>query len=185
MQHLPPPDPEANAVLFKHPDPTQEDRAGEVRLEHDEETGHPARLIVTTHWRPDDGERKALTNGAMVEVHTIGSPLDPEIPSRQQVPQVGTFVVGVGAPPERGLPGGPRALYDQGHVERALGHLYGQLRGASGSIEWVDGSGIVQVSPASDFLLRWQDALEETRVVNTDGPSIADLALPADVREEL
>lgn len=194
MQHLPPPNPDAAVVLFSNPDPRQDDRAAEIRVETVEDQDGEAqgvRFIATTHFRPDDGERKALANGAMVEVHHIGEMLDPETPSRDQqdkIPQMGVFVLGVGSPPDPDTaPAGliPRALYDQGHVERALGAMFGGLQGASGSIEWTDPTGVARVTDASTFLLAWQEALASTRVVNRDGPSIADMALPSHVRDRL
>jgi hypothetical protein len=181
MQHVPPPDEKAPTVIFRHPDPEQEDRVGEVVMEVDgQEPPQITRLIVTTYWQPDDGERKAIANGAPVEVHKLGPPYDKDTPREQQVPQLDTFTLTAGEPP----PDQGEQLLERGHVNRALGFVFAGLA-VAGRIQYMDDKGIIQVMDASKFLLTWQEALESTRDVNSDGPSIADMALPSDVREDL
>lgn len=64
----------------------------------------------TSAWRPDDGERRALANGAAIELSVWG-----------HHPPV---ALGVGEPPALG----PDRLFTASHVEEALGWLTGELQ---------------------------------------------------------
>lgn len=173
MQHIEPPDPDSPRLVLDgplHVEPT-------LALSDDEK---PERMVAITHWQPDEGERKAISNGAGLEVHTLGDPLDLERPAAEQLPTLKLHALVVGEPPE----GGER-LFSSGQINRALGALFASMVGVSHGIEYMDNLGIVRVLPADEFITRWEKALDETAEAFSDGPSIADMALPSDVRGDL
>ena len=121
------------------------------------ETPEDAHDAVLTKWRPDDGERKALANGACVElvVHT----------RRDAFPPVS---VSVGNPDPELM----AALLTKDHVDRAVGFWFAAL--GKRLAETGD------LGKPEEVLELWHAALEETK----DGAAPVDLGERLDEARE-
>lgn len=104
------------------------------------ETEADAHQAVLTRWRPDDGERKALANGACVElvIHVPGEAHPP-------------VSLSVGNPDPELL----TALLTKDHVDRAVGFFFAALA------EQLATKG--DLGTPEECLELWHKALEETR----------------------
>lgn len=90
-------------------------------------------VALQSVWEVDEGERKAIANGAPVHLSVWVGRLDPDIPAQVQLKAL-LANNRLTQPPvsiEVGAPAGPEdellALLDRAHVERALGWLFGAL----------------------------------------------------------
>jgi hypothetical protein len=113
--------------------PAQRILAFDPGLGETEADGRPA---IETCWVPDEGERRALANGAPLELIVFG----------EQHPPVS---VGVGEPQEL------NALVSKAHVDRAVGYWFAKQAG-----RLARGEGF---PTAPELLELWHEALEETR----------------------
>lgn len=106
------------------------------------ETPDDAKPAIETVWMPDDGERRALVNGAPVELVVTG----------RRHPPVSMKV----GEPKPELAGGLVALLAADHVDRAVGYLFSKLSDTLAD----DGAAFPD---AEGCLTIWQEALEATK----------------------
>jgi hypothetical protein len=191
MQPVPPPDPEAKIIPYEYPDGTV--LPVEVVAEFADYDGEqiPTRLDVCTVWQPDEGERKALANGAPIILRIEGPPLDPTVPARQQMPQQPPCYLAAGEPGANAQP-----LIEWSHLMRTLGAFFGVLaepfpetKGPGFVVQHftADGQNTTVMLTPGLFIDLFGDAIEATRDIpgRGDGASITDIALPGDVRRDL
>lgn len=112
--------------------PAQRIKAYDPELGEVPDDAHDAILTV---WRPEEGERRALANGAMIELVVTGTEHPP-------------VSLNVGEPSEL------EALLSKAHVDRAIGFLYSKLADALAEDKLPDAEGCV---------LLWVEALAETK----------------------
>lgn len=118
------------------------------------ETEQDARLAFESLWMPSVDEARRIEAGAAICLRITG----------QQHPPVSLSVTKAVVP--------ERELIDRAHVDRALGHLYGQLKAELRvSLDRLDGEGVVDQRVDVDHLLPapasfadlWATAVTATR----------------------
>jgi hypothetical protein len=184
-----PPEDEQQPVCVEYPYDERGGLEAEIVMG---QRGDETRLDMVTYWQPDEGECKALANGAPIIVRIEGPPLDPEIPSSRQVPAMPAHALQVGSPPD-----GAQPMLSYAHVIRLLAALFGTLaepfpdsKGPGFLIQHytLDGSPAATVLEANEFLAYAEDLIAKTRDAvggPGDGASIQDIALPGHVRGDL
>jgi hypothetical protein len=111
--------------------PAQRVKAFDPELGESEADAHDA---IVTVWKPEDGERRALANGALIELVVHGSGHPP-------------VSMGVGEPVDLD------ALLSKAHVDRAIGFFYSKLSDHLAEGTLPDAEGVVAL---------WGEALEAT-----------------------
>jgi hypothetical protein len=111
------------------------------------ETEKDAVLGFVTVWQPDEHEARQLEAGACIELTVWG----------KGHPPVAVSVTKAIVP--------ERELIDRGHVDRALGYLYGVLQDTLRDSVHGDENGCANGLPApADLATMWADAVEQTRM---------------------
>lgn len=118
------------------------------------ETEADASPAYESYWTPDEGERRALANGAPI-VLTVTSPQHPPVS------------IEIGEPD----PASMEAVLVKAHADRAIGVLFLKLAEALAGDDWPDPEGCVEL---------WHTCLEETR----EGAVVLDLAERVDALQE-
>lgn len=108
-----------------------------------------AQLGYVTTWQPTDAEARRLEAGACVELTVWGKGHPPVAVS-----------VTRGVVPER-------ELIDRGHVDRAIGHLYGQLRDLIADTGYNPED---HLPDPAEFVELWAQAVDTTRPPEAGGP---------------
>lgn len=184
-----PPEDEQQPVCVEYPIKDRGALEAEIVMGQDGDALH---LDMVTFWQPDEGERKALSNGAPIVVRIEGPSLDPEIPSQHQVPELPPHSLQVGD-----VPDGAQPMLSYAHVIRLAAALFGTLaepfpdsKGPGFIIQryTLEGEQVTTVLTADEFLAYFEKLIETTRDAiggPGDGGSISDLALPGNVRKDL
>lgn len=136
------------------------------------ETERDAKLAFETLWMPDEHEARRLEAGAAVQIRITG----------KQHPPISVGVTAAVLP--------ERELIDRGHVDRALGWIYGNLKGeinarlrARSLTDVVDADGLIP--DPSAFADLWAEAVAATRPDASHDTAATDDASPVDQPESV
>lgn len=189
MQPRMPPDKDTPKRVHEHPDPTKHDLVGEICGVMGSD-GKPVNLEERFYFQPSEEEAAKIATGAPVVLHMEGPALSPdEKTGPQHLPGVGPLLLTTGEAPPNAQP-----PVDFGHMHRALGAMFSLLAeplAGSKSSGFVvqhmgtDGEPTTGMLTPGMFLDLFGECLDATRATPGDGVSIADLALPTDVRDDL